>query len=56
MRTWNTELVERLRTGTIGRVRLFGDSDEAPPCAPYVVVKPQAQADAKLFTVYAHFA
>jgi hypothetical protein len=55
MITWNTEITARLKTGSIGAVALYGDTDAPPPPPPYVVVKPLPRDGSKLYTVYAHF-
>ena len=55
MITWNTEMVARLKTGSIGAVLLYGDTDAPPPAPPYTVVKPLSKENAKLYTIYAHF-
>lgn len=51
--TFNTELINRLKTGSIKTVRMFGDSvDQQKP--PYVVVKPIAGGDRKLLQIIVH--
>jgi hypothetical protein len=53
--TFNTEMINRLQTGGIKNVFLFGDSfDRKAP--PYVTVKPIAGGDRKLFQIIAHAA
>ena len=52
---WNTEVVKRLKTGSIKDVMLFGDSMDRPlPCR--VVVKPIASGDRKLLQIIVHMA
>jgi hypothetical protein len=53
--TWNTEIVERLKTGSIGAVVLYNDSAKPRPEPPYAVVKPLPKEGAKLYRIYAHF-
>jgi len=53
MTTWNTEIINRLKQGTIKTVVLFGDSVERIE-APYVVVKTIAGGDRKLIQIYVH--
>jgi hypothetical protein len=55
MITWNTEIVSRLKAGSIGAVLLYGDTDAPPPPPPYVVVKPLPRDGSKLYTIYVHF-
>jgi hypothetical protein len=53
--SFNTELINRLKTGSIKNVMLFGDSfDKLKP--PYVVIKPIASGDRKLYQIIAHMA
>jgi len=55
MSTYNTEIVNRLKTGSIKNVLLFGDSfDRQKP--PYVVVKPIAGGDRILYQIIVHMA
>ena len=51
--TWNTEIINRLKTGSIKNVLLFGDSMNRP-APPYVVVKPIAGGDRKLLQIIVH--
>ena len=53
MIAWNTEIVKRLITGSIKNVQLFGDNIGQPE-PPYVVVKPIASGDRKLFQIIVH--
>jgi hypothetical protein len=53
--TFNTEIINRLKTGSIKNIMLFGDSMNRP-AAPYVVVKPIAGGDRKLYQIIAHMA
>jgi hypothetical protein len=55
MITWNSEIVNRLKTGSVKNVVFYNDSSAPPPRPPYAVVKPLAREGSKLFTVYAHF-
>ena len=55
MIVWNTEIVERLKTGSIKNVLLFGDSFERQK-APYVVVKPMLGGDRKVYQIIVHMA
>jgi hypothetical protein len=55
MITWNSEIVNRLKTGSVKSVVFYNDSPDPRPAPPYAVVKPLAMEGAKLFTVYAHF-
>jgi len=49
----NVELIKRVKTGSIKNVLLFGDSfDRQNP--PYIVVKPIAGGDRKLFQIIVH--
>ena len=54
MITWNTEMINRLKTGSIKNVLLFGDSMKQLNI-PYVVVKPIFSSDRKLWQVFAHY-
>jgi hypothetical protein len=54
-RAWNTEIIDKIKGGSIKSVVLFGDSDKPMPKPPYVVVKPQPLSGMKLFVIYAHF-
>jgi hypothetical protein len=50
---FNTEIINRLKTGSIKNVALFGDSfDRKAP--PYAVVKPIAGEDRKLLQIFVH--
>jgi len=52
-RTYNVEIINRLKTGSIKNVLLFGNSfDRQSP--PYVVVKPIASGDRKLYQIIVH--
>lgn len=51
--TVNTALIQRLKTGSIKNVLLFGDSFEKQT-APYVIVKPIAGGDRKLYQIIVH--
>ena len=53
MITWNTEIVNRLKTGSIKNVLFFGDGFDRKE-APYVVVKPLAGGDRKLLQIIVH--
>jgi len=53
--TFNTEIISRLKTGSVKKVFLFGDSFDRP-AAPYVVVKPIAGGDRKLYQIIVHAA
>jgi hypothetical protein len=53
MITWNTEIINRLKTGSIKSVLLFGDSMNRP-APPYIVVKPMASGDRKLLQIIVH--
>jgi hypothetical protein len=53
MITRNTEIINRLKTGSIKSVLLFGDSMNRPP-PPYAVVKPLASGDRKLMQIIVH--
>ena len=53
--TFNTEIIDRLKTGSIKNVLLFGDSFDRR-AAPYVVVKPIAGGDRKLYQIIVHMA
>jgi len=55
MITFNNELIERLKTGSVKNVILFGDSMNKPKL-PYVVVKPIAGGDRKLLQIFVHTA
>ena len=48
-----TEMVNRLKTGSVKNVLLFGDSFKRPP-PPYVVIKPMASGDRKLLQIIVH--
>jgi len=51
--TVNTQVIDRLKTGSIKTVVLFGDSMDHP-MSPYVVVKPIAGGDRKLLQIFVH--
>jgi len=51
--TFNTEIINRVKQGSIKTVMLFGDSMDHP-AAPYVVVKPIAGGDRKLLQIFVH--
>jgi hypothetical protein len=53
MITWNTEIINRLKQGSIKTVILFGDGMDRV-AAPYVVVKPIAGGDRKLLQIFVH--
>ena len=53
--TFNTALIERLETGSIKNVLMFGDSLNRKK-APYVVVRPMAGGDRKLYQIIVHMA
>ena len=53
--TFNTEIINRLKTGSIKNVLLFGDSLDRPK-PPYVVVKSIAGGDRKLLQLFVHCA
>jgi len=53
MTTWNTEIINRLKQGSIETVILFGDSIGRIE-APYVVVKPIAGGDRKVLQIFVH--
>ena len=53
--TFNTEIINRLKTGSVKNVLLFGDSMNRN-AAPYVVVKPIAGGGRKLLQIIAHMA
>ena len=55
MITFYKELLERLKTGSIKNVLLFGNSTGKLP-QPYAVVKPIASGDQKVLQVIAHTA
>jgi len=52
-RTFNSAIINRLASGSIKKVFLFGDSFDRP-AAPYIVVKPFAGGDRKLYQIIAH--
>ena len=52
---FNTEIVNRLKTGSVKNVLLFGDGIDRPK-EPYVVVKPVAGGDRKLYQIIVHMA
>jgi hypothetical protein len=51
--SFNGELINRLASGSIKVVRLFGDGIERPK-APYVVAKPIAGGDRKILQILVH--
>jgi len=51
--TYNTAILTRMKTGSIKKVFLFGDSFDRP-APPYVVVKSIAGGDRKLYQIIAH--
>ena len=51
--TFNTAIIQRLKTGSIKNVLLFGDSMNKLS-APYVVIKPIAGGDRKLYQIIVH--
>jgi hypothetical protein len=51
--TFYTELINRLKTGSIKNVVFFGDSMKRE-AVPYVVVKPIAGGDRELLQIFAH--
>ena len=53
--TFNTELINRIASGSIKKVFLYGDSFDRP-APPYVVVKPIAGGDRKLYQIIVHAA
>jgi hypothetical protein len=53
MITWNTEIINRIKQGSIKTVILFGDSMDRV-AAPYVVVKTIAGGDRKLLQIFVH--
>ena len=53
--TFNAEIINRLKTGSVKKVILFGDSLDRPK-PPYVVVKPLAGGDRKLLQIFVHCA
>lgn len=53
MTTWNTEFINRVKTGSIKNVVLYGDSDKRP-APPYVVVKMAAAGAGKRAQCYVH--
>jgi len=55
MITFYTEIIERIKTGSIKNVVLFGDSLNRPK-TPFVVVKPIASGDRKVLQIIAHSA
>jgi hypothetical protein len=54
MVTWNSEVIERIKTGSVTRASLFGDGIDRS-VAPYVTVKPIAGGDRKVFQFLVHF-
>jgi hypothetical protein len=55
MITWYKEIINRLKTGSIKTVILFGDSMERV-AAPYAVVKPIAGGDREVLQIIVHHA
>lgn len=55
MITFNTEIINRIKTGSIKNVAFFGDSTVKPK-TPYVVIKPMAGGDRKLLQIFVHVA
>jgi len=53
--TFDTEIITRLKTGSIKNVFLFGDSFDRS-VKPYVVVKPIAGGDRELYQIIVHAA
>ena len=53
--TINTALINRLKTGSIKNILIFGDSFDKQK-APYIVVKPMASGDRKLYQIFVHMA
>jgi len=53
MIAWNTEVIKRLKTGSIKSVVLFGDGLERKEKS-YIVVKPIAGGDRKLLQIFVH--
>jgi hypothetical protein len=51
--TFYTELIKRLKNGSIKNVLLFGDGMENV-AVPYVVVKPIAGGDRELLQIFTH--
>ena len=51
--TYNTAIIKRIESGSIKKVFLFGDSFDRPKTS-YVVVKPIAGGDRKLYQIIAH--
>jgi len=51
--TYNTAIINRIASGSIKKVFLFGDSFDRPK-ASYVVVKPIAGGDRKLYQIIVH--
>jgi len=49
----NSEIIKRLKTGSIKNVLLFGDSFDKQE-VPYVVVRPIASGDRKLYQIIVH--
>jgi len=48
--TFNTSIVNRIKTGSIKNVQMFGDGMKRP-VPPYVVIKPIAGGDRKLLQI-----
>jgi len=53
MITWNNEIINRIKQGSIKTVILFGDSMDRVS-APYAVVKPIMGGDRKLYQIIVH--
>jgi len=53
--TYNTAIINRIKSGSIKKVFMFGDSLDRP-AAPCVVVKPIAGGDRKLYQIIVHSA
>jgi len=53
--TFDTELINRLKTGSVKNVFMFGDSFDRS-VKPYVVVKPIAGGDRELLQIIVHVA
>ena len=51
--TYNTAIINRIASGSIKKVFLFGDSFDRPKTS-YVVVKPIAGGDRKLYQIIVH--
>jgi len=51
--TFNTELINRLKTGSIKNIIFFGDKTEKKS-TPYAVIKSLAGGDRKLLQIFIH--